>query len=454
MSGLTFTLLLLGFGSLWLVIGLFAARRIHDRQDYFLAGRQLNLWVVALTLAATQVGGGLILGTSDTAFQIGLFSMVYPLGQFLGFALLASGFASRLRGFRVSTTAELFEVKYHSPLLRKIASLMIVIAMGGLLVGQIVAARKFMYGLGMDNEWVFLIFWAFVIVYTMIGGLKAVAWTDVYQVLFILGLFIVLFIVTLTQFPVHELNWQPQPQALAKLEFHLLTPLLLPVLFCIVEQDLAQRCFAARSKRAATLGALVAAIILLTFGFVPVYFGVLAEQLGIQAEGGQSILVVLLAQLYQPWVLALLTVGLLAAIISTADSLLCAISSNLALDFNLHRLSDKAALTWSRVITLLGGIVALLIAYRFDNILLVLIHSAELPVSALFIPILMCCLKQRVHRLGAVLAVVFGTTAFVWFKLFPVGYPNEVVQIGVSFIGYCTGVYYKRITHYKLKSYG
>ncbi|NKB47233.1 MAG: hypothetical protein GKR77_05530, partial [Legionellales bacterium] len=313
-------------------------------------------------------------------------------------------------------------------------------AMGGLLVGQIVAARKFMYGLGIDTEWVFLIFWAFVIVYTMIGGLKAVAWTDVYQVLFILGLFVILFVITLQQFPVTELTWQPTPQALAKLEFHLLTPLLLPVLFCLVEQDLAQRCFAARSKRTATLGALVAALILLGFGFVPIYFGVLAQHLGVSITSGQSILVVLMTQLYQPWVLALITVGLLAAIISTADSLLCAISSNLALDFGLQQASTRVALHGSRAITLVSGIVALLIAYRFDNIILVLVHSAELPVSALFIPILMCCVCQKVYRLGAILAVVGGAATFIWFKLFPVAYPNEVVQILVSLVGYGIGV--------------
>ncbi|NKB47291.1 MAG: hypothetical protein GKR77_05830, partial [Legionellales bacterium] len=124
MADPVFILLLLGFGGLWLTIGLMAARQIHDRQDYFLAGRKLNVWVLALTLAATQVGGGFVLGTSDTAGHIGIFSLVYPLGQFLGFALLASGFASRLRGFQIGTTAELFVLKYHSPWLRKIASIM------------------------------------------------------------------------------------------------------------------------------------------------------------------------------------------------------------------------------------------------------------------------------------------------------------------------------------------
>ncbi|NKB47290.1 MAG: sodium:solute symporter family protein [Legionellales bacterium] len=438
MASSQFIILLLGLGIFSLIIGVYAAKHIRTTGDYFLAGRQVGVWPLMLTLCATQIGGGLILGTADEAYQIGWYGILYAMGIFLGFALLASGFASKLRGFNIVTTAQLFETHYQSRTLRKLASLIIVISMCGILVGQVVAAKKFMFALGMTQDWLFIAFWAFVIVYTMIGGLKAVILTDVYQVLFIIALFIGLFIFAIIQYPFSDLQWVPA-EPIEDLPIHFVAPLLLPFLFCIVEQDLAQRCFAARTRKVATLAAALAAVIVLLFGIIPTYFGVLAQHLGLEIANNTSVLVSVIAEISHGVVLSLVAVALLAAIISTSDSLLCAISSNLAQDFGLDQLSDRLAVHLSRGITLLCGVIALVLAYQFDNIIRILIHSYELPVSALFVAIFFCCIAKRTPKLAAIVSITFGIVAFGLLKFISTPFPREILQLIAAFTGYGLG---------------
>ena len=65
---LTFTLL----SSIYLVVAYIVSRSITSVTDYFLAGRNLNLFQLAVSLVATQLGGGLILGISQYAYSIGI----------------------------------------------------------------------------------------------------------------------------------------------------------------------------------------------------------------------------------------------------------------------------------------------------------------------------------------------------------------------------------------------
>ncbi len=428
-------LAILAFSSL--AIGLYASRKIHSQNDYYLSVRRLTVLPLMFTLIATQIGGGVILGTADEAFHAGLFALAYILGISLGFTVLASGFASRLRGFNIVTTAQLFETHYHSKFLRKIASLLIVISMTGILVGQVVASRKFIYGLGIDADWILIIFWLFIISYTVIGGLKAVVLTDIYQVLFIIILFTILFIFISASHPLNEINWIPSDTNSIPWSTYL-PPLMLPLLFCIVEQDLAQRCFAAKSKKIATIATALSAIILLLFGFIPIYFGLLAQHLGLSVPSNMSVFVVLLQTLTNPIVTVIVATALLAAIISTADSLLCAISSNLAQDFEFN-LSQKGAVNLSRLITLLMGLLALVIGYHFDNIIAILVQSNEIPVSALFVSILFCCITKRIHKTAAMSSVIVGGLSFIAFKFISTPIPKEVFEVLLSLLAYIGG---------------
>ena len=99
MESTHFLTLFIGLAICSLLIGLYASKHIHTQADYYLANRKVKTLPLALTLVATQIGGGLILGTADQAYVSGIYGLAYAIGVVLSFVFLALGFAGKLRSF-------------------------------------------------------------------------------------------------------------------------------------------------------------------------------------------------------------------------------------------------------------------------------------------------------------------------------------------------------------------
>ncbi|MFH1461963.1 MAG: sodium:solute symporter family protein [bacterium] len=439
-----FLSIFIGLGLIYLLLGLFVSKGIKNNEDYFLAGRKLPLFPLTFTLIATQVGGGMMLGTAAESYKIGYFGVFYTLGISLGFLILGLGLASKLRSFNVSTTAELFEVKYKSVFLRKIASLLSIVTLFGILGAQVVALRSVLCALGLNNEIVFIAFWLFIIIYTMIGGLKAVAITDTFQVLFLLIVFSILFITTLMSEPASffSLSSFISRQNLFNGEnfsFLTLFPVIFnPMMFSLIEQDLAQRFFSAKTKRIAAISAGLAGLFMISFSLVPVYFGMKAKLSGLALVAGANPLVVTINSIANNLFLSLVVCGLAAAITSTADSLLCAISSNICQDFEFSFIKMNK-LKLSKIVTFVVGILAMIVAYFSNDIIGILIQSYELSISCLFVPFFLCYFKKNLNKKAAGLSIIFGFLGFILFRIFVLPIPKELASLTLSFGGYLIG---------------
>lgn len=402
----------------YLAIGLYASKDVSNTTDYFLAGRSLGIPSVMFTLIATQLGGGLLLGTAQEAYNVGLYGIMYTLGMGIGFLILGFGLASRLQSLGVNTTAELFETKYGSTTLKKIASLLSIITLSGILIAQIVGSKSFLLSIGFDNQIVFLCFWSFTIFYTMMGGLKAVILTDIAQVALIIFIFSSLFLYSIftnpTSLPqVLNSNFSTDPNVFNTRT--LISTLIMPILFSLIEQDLAQRFFASRSAFVARISALGAGILLLLFSFIPIYFGMYARISSISIPFGANPLMPIIGFIGGGTMFILSACAIIAAINSTADSLLCAIASNLAQDFSLLR-SIRSSLKRSQLITLLIGILAIIASYCVPGtIISILIHSYELSVYTLFIPLIACYFLPRVRYNAALYSVITSSLLLVLF---------------------------------------
>src|ERR1700733_12574690 len=112
----------------WLV-GRRASKNLKGKDDYFLAGKSVRLFPLMMTFLATQVGGGIILGSADEAYRYGWPVILYPLGAALGLILLGCGIGRKWARFPISTTAQIFDVVYKSPMLRRVASLLSIISL-------------------------------------------------------------------------------------------------------------------------------------------------------------------------------------------------------------------------------------------------------------------------------------------------------------------------------------
>jgi Na+/proline symporter len=429
-------------------LGLLVAKNVKTTTDYFLAGRNLGLWPVTMTLIATQLGGGMLLGTSQDAYLYGLYGLLYTLGMALGFLILGLGIAGTLQGLNVATTAELFETKFQSPALKQFASLLSVATLGGILLAQVVGSRAIIQNLdmGIGNEIVFIGFWMFVILYTMVGGLHAVVMADVFQVIMIVITFVGIFLYSIFYGP--SFHWSAiatvQKESFGYLPIStnsLLATLCMPALFSLIEQDLAQRFFAARSKKVALWSALIAGTFMILFALIPIYFGMQAKLLALPIEAGKSPLIPVIEFLTNEFVVIFALCAIMAAITSTADSLLCAISSNLAQDFDFGWLGNHTALYRSQLITCVIGILALAGSYLVpQNIISILIGSYELSVSCLLVPLLFAYFSNNISRQAALYAVSAGFIGFCGIQFWHTDLPKAFLPLILSGIGYGIGL--------------
>lgn len=422
-------------------IGCFFSKRSQKQSDYFLAGRSLSWPLLTMTFAATQIGGGFIMGTADAAFKEGAYAFFFPLGYCLGFLALGLGFGAKLRNLELNTTADAFERYYKSANLKKTAALLSVVSLTGILIAQAVALRSFLFSAGWTEEWIFLAAWSVVILYTTQGGFLAVVWTDTVQAVVMIALLITAFFFTVGSAPAISFDVSTK-WSIA--EPKILGYLLMPFLFTFIEQDMTQRCFSAKSSRDVSRAGLLSSLILFVLAAIPVYFGMLAEALHVdQVPNSKFMEVVKL--LTNPSIVSCATSAVLLAIISTASSLLSAVSSNISQDFTTKRALPMSV---TKLITLGVGIFALVGSYMATNILSCMVASYELSVACLFVPFVAAVfMKEKCMTLlpAAILSVTCGAIGFTFGKIVDLGIWGEILPLTLSATGYgCGALFFKK----------
>lgn len=385
-----------------------------------------------MSFLAALVGGGVVLGAAEEAYRFGWAVLLYPFGAALGLIVLGLGAGGRLAEFKVSTIAAIFEVVYQSKRLKQVASLLSIVSLFMILVAQIIASQKFLVSVGLTSAPLFVLFWAIVIFYTAQGGLRAVIATDVVQAALFTVVFIGCFL--LVGSSNSEGVFVQHPGAFSDVSPKLWGWLLMPLLFIVTEQDMGQRCFAGGSPRIVSRATLVAGMIMMAICVVPVYFGVLARAMEIDVPKGASVLMMAIEATTGPWVAAFVGCAVLAAIISTATSLISAISSNLFSDF--MTVSNMGIV---QRITMALSFGAVCFAFCFDNIIDILVQSFELSVSCLFVPVAFALFNRKGSFLAALLAMICGGGGFILLRFVPLPIPKEVLSVLLSFAGFVVG---------------
>ncbi len=440
MSILTFIICIFALQFVCLYVGRQSFSDQNDQCDYFLAGKTLKFFPLMMTCIATQVGGGLVLGAAEEAYNYGWAVLLYPMGASIGLIILGLGVGRKLSELNISTSAQIFEKIYRSPTLKRVASTLSILTLFMILVGQFIASEKFMTSLGVENKWLFVAFWTIVIVYTTLGGFKAVVTTDIVQVQF----FVFAFFLCGAWLVFQEGGSQNTAQLFSdttrsSFEWNIskmIGWLLMPLLFMFIEQDMAQRCFSAESSKTVSRAFFWSGVCTFLITLFPVAIGVLAHNTNFQYVQGKSLLVEMVSFSTNQYVAAILGCAILAATISTADSLINAISSNLSLDFEIFTAKKVKN---SRIITVVISCLALFLSFFYNNVVDVLIFSYELSVSCLFVSTVFAIFRKKGHWLPASLSIAFGAAAFIGSHLFFDLFYKQVINLLISLIGFGTG---------------
>lgn len=185
-----------------IVDGLRRTRGTKDIEGYFLASRSLPWWAVGLSVMATQLSAVTLIGTTGQGATDGLRFVQFYFGLPIAMVLLGVTLVPFLHGAKVYTAYEYLERRFDAKT-RSLTSLLFLLSRG-MSAGTIIAAPSVVLSaiFGWDLTWCVLLIGVPTIAYTVLGGVEAVAWADVKQMVVIVSALLAIVVVLIMRLPV------------------------------------------------------------------------------------------------------------------------------------------------------------------------------------------------------------------------------------------------------------
>lgn len=176
-----------------LMIGLFARKRHMTSEDFIMGNRSLSFWLVALTAHASDMSAWLFMGLPMVVFLLGISQASIAAGLIIGMYVNWQFVAPRLRtmteNYNCYTLPSFFENRFqdNSGIIRSVSAIILVTFMTHYLSAGMIGMGILLESLFGFNYYLGLIFaLCIVVTYTFVGGFVAVAWTDLFQGIFLL----------------------------------------------------------------------------------------------------------------------------------------------------------------------------------------------------------------------------------------------------------------------------
>lgn len=440
-----------------IIVGLLAARLVHNTEDYLLAGRRLPLYIATGTLFATWFGTETILGSSSEFAAGGLIAVVRdPFGAALCLILVGLFYARPLYRMKLLTFGDFYRYRYGKTI-EILSGICIILTYISWIAAQMVAFGILANSLtGIDTGTGIAIGALLVTAYTFIGGMWSVSITDFMQMIFILaGLFAaaleVFGIVSLeTVFagaPVGFFRFYPEPGVANHTNY--VAAWITIGLGSIAGQDIFQRVMASKSEKVAVRASLISGFMYLSVAMIPLLLALAARHLMPELITGdrdhQMIIPDLISCYTSPLVQILLFGALLSAILSTASSAILAPSA--ILSNNIIRpawgnVSDRLLLLLSRMSVLVVAAVSLYIALKRGNIYELVGEASSIGLVSLFIPLTAGLFWKRANRCGAMVSIISGITIWLTASILTTAVEPVIYGVAAALAGMVAGSYY------------
>ena len=187
----------------WVVVdGIKKSKNTDTVSGYFMANKSLSWWVVGLSVMATQLSAVTMIGTPGQGATDGLRFIQLYLGLPLAMVILGVTIVPLLHGSGVYTAYEYLERRFDAKT-RSLTAFPFLISRG-LAVGTIMAAPGVVFSaiFGIPLVWAVAMIAVPTVIYTMVGGVQAVAWADVKQMVLIVIALVAIMFVLVIQMPV------------------------------------------------------------------------------------------------------------------------------------------------------------------------------------------------------------------------------------------------------------
>ncbi len=432
----TYLLILLG-------VGFWASRETTTVKGYFVAGKKLPSWVIAFSSNATGESAWLLLGLTGMGYAIGVHAFWIIMGEVLGVAaswvFVARRFKEYTDRYDSITVPDYLTDRFRdtSHVFRLLSAVIILSMVAAYTAAQFTATGKaFNSFLGTSYEAGVWIGAAVVLFYTTVGGFKAVAYSDLLQGLLMLGCLLALPVIGIAAVG----GWGPLMAGLRAADPMLLRPmgsfgLSLPGVISAAgfvgiglaflgAPQLLTRFMSARNTRQIVEAGPIAVLCVAGFDVGAVFAGMAGRVLFPGLADSETILPQMSSALLPSFFTALFLVAVLAAIMSTVDSLLILASSSVVRDV-IQRIfrPDLAELRLSligKLVTVVLGGIAIWLALAETRMIFWFVLFAWSGLASAFTPVVLCSLFwKRTTRAGAITGMIGGFLATVlWVLLF------------------------------------
>lgn len=426
------------YAGVMLWIGYSASHATHSPAGFFLANRSLKAWVTAISSTASSESAWAVLGTVGLTYKEGLSALWFFPGCILGYALNWIFLAERLRKYsheKGSLTIPDYltsSLKDHSDLLRIVSVTIIFACMMAYIGAQFTAIGKTFDAIyGIPHLISIPVGGALIIIYTTMGGFRAVALTDLVQgILMVLGL-VVLSLTALVELGGFSAMIQKvseaSPTALTwmggkpvAIFFGSMVGLLGIGLGYPGQPHVITRYMAAKDTKTIKQGMWIA----LGWGTLiyssAILLGICGQALFPGLGDPEHLFPIASGKLLPPLFHAVVLTGVLGAIMSTASSQVIVATSAVAHDLYskiMHKShSDKQIIYVSRLTVLLIGLGAMTVALAETQVIFWFVLFAWSGLGASFGPVILFTLySDNVTREGAVAGMLTGFfTTIIW----------------------------------------
>lgn len=452
------------------VVGFVASKQMGSGggflQEYFLGGRELGGFVLAMTMVATYGSASSFLGGPGTAYTVGFGWILLAMSQVVTgyFVLLILGkkFAILARKYNAVTMIDFLKARYNSSSVAILSAIAIIIFLFSAMTAQWVGGARLIESLtGLQYTTALFIFAISVLVYVTIGGFRAVALTDAVQgAIMVIGTLILLIGVIIAGGGVPAimqdlLNENPRLVTPYGGDGSL-TPAYISSFWILVGvgvvglPQMAVRAMSYKSARAMhralVIGTIVTGFIMLNMHLI----GIFARPVLPGIDVGDKVIPLIALEVLPPWLAGIVLAAPMAAIMSTVDSLLLLVSSAVVKDVYINFIKpdapEKRVKQISIGVTAILGIIVFLLALQPPDLLIFLNLFAFGGLEAAFIwPIVLGLYWKYGNKYGAILSMITGIISYIAIHFYNAangnlfGVHTVTLPIVLSLIAYIIG---------------
>ena len=420
-----------------LAFGAWANRRSKSTKDYFLAKGKLGPGTIGFSYSATQMSGssfmGAVGGLSVFGYNFVHGAIASASAPWFTYILLGTRIRKIASRIKSVTLADIIGARYYSKYASMICTIIMLIAFVPLIAAQLNAAGLlFDVFLGVPYLTGLFVFGGIVILYTVLGGMYAVAWTDLIQGMIMIVGFAVLMPVAVSTaggfVVMHQTYAEINPGAMSftgKMSAGWVISALVAWGFFQIGGSPASvtRFLIAKDdktlKQAMVYSILFQCFIFTSATLIGIAGGVLLPQL----ENHDLVIPTLISELLPPLLGGILVAAVLGAVMSTIDSILLLASSlvveNIYEPLNKDGFDQRKGLRIARYVTFSIGLLALLIAIKPPAaILWIMTMAASFLASAFTFPFLLGLWWPRVTKEGGITGMIAGAIGcVVWYVI-------------------------------------